>query len=96
MRAFAYSMGVIGAVTGILLLLLPTHAIAVALGVVVAWVVLQVACAFAFMEALYKGDIVEYRTTPRSYAVAQRIVVSWRARYFMQSYLRLAAHVSRP
>lgn len=92
MRHLAYNLGVVGAVTGLLLLLLPAHAIAVALGVVAVWVLLQIGCAFAFMKALYRGDIAEYRTEPRSYAVAQRGVVGWQARYFMQSYLRLAKH----
>jgi hypothetical protein len=89
-RILAYNLSVVGAVTGLLLLLLPSHAFAVALAVVAAWIVLQLVCAFAFMAALYKGDIVEYRSTPRSYAVARRSLVGWRARHFMQSYLRLA------
>jgi hypothetical protein len=67
----------------------PGHPLAVMAAVILAWVVGQLICAYAFMKALYNGDIVEYRTEPRSYGLASRSTANWRARSFMASYLRV-------
>lgn len=90
LRNLLTEVGATGALSGIILVILPQHPVAAIAAVVVAWVGFQFTCAFAFMKALYHGDIVEYRTEPRSYAVAPHITVSPLARRFLVSYLRVA------
>ena len=90
LRNLLSELGLVGGATATLLAAFPHHAVAVGITVVVSWVLVQLWCAYSFMAALYHGDIVEYRTNPRTYALASRAVVNWRARRFMMSYLRIA------
>lgn len=89
-RLFISELGVVGAASALGLTLFSVHPVVVMVTIIVTWVVFQLSCAYAFMAALYRGDIVEYRTKPRSYAIAPRGTVSWLARRFLMSYLRVA------
>jgi hypothetical protein len=90
-RHFLGDLVAVGVMTALMLLACPSHPIAVIVVVVLAWVGLQLMGAYSFMRALYQGDIVEYQGEPRRYAVAPQGRASWRARRFMESYLRVAA-----
>lgn len=98
MRHFLVDLVMVGVVTAAMLILVPGHPLAAMGAIIVAWVIGQIICAYAFMKALYNGDIVEIRTDPRSYAVPPRSKANWRARRFMASYLRIAppAHTVEP
>jgi hypothetical protein len=87
-RYFIAELLVIGAVTAALLTLSPSHPFAAPLAVVVGWVALQIVSAFSFMRALYRGDVVEHKGSPRRYSVAPRATVSWYTRRFMALYLK--------
>lgn len=89
-RFFIGELGTVGVVTALGLTLFPRHPVLVMVTIVVTWVVFQLICVYAFMAALYRGDIVEYRTKPRSYAIAPRASINWRARRFLMSYLQVA------
>jgi hypothetical protein len=89
-RYFLSELALVGLATAAMLIVCPNHGVAAMAAVVVTWVLFQLGCAYSFMGALYRGDIVEYPTTPRTYAVAPRGTVNWCARRFMVSYLRVA------
>jgi hypothetical protein len=79
-----------GALTALALIVVPQHPAAAIAAVVVAWIGFQLSGAYAFMKALYHGDIVEYPTEPRSYSIAPHGHAGALARRFMRSYLRVA------
>lgn len=81
---------VVAAATAFLLIEVPGHPIAVILAIDLVWIVLQLVGACAFMIALYRRDILEFRSNPRTYALAPRAKVLWLARHFMLLYLRTA------
>jgi hypothetical protein len=93
MRHFLVDLVMVGVVTAAMLVMVPGHPLAAMGAIIAAWVIGQIICAYAFMKALYNGDIVEFRTEPRSYALAPRGKANWRARRFMSSYLRVAPAV---
>jgi hypothetical protein len=83
-------VGATGALAALALAAVPGHPVAVVAAIVLAWVGFVLSGAYAFMRALYHGDIVERRTVPRSYSIAPRAEVSPMARRFMVSYLHVA------
>ena len=68
-------------------ILAPAHPIASAASVVGSWLLFQIVCAWSFMRALYRGDILEYSGPPNRYAPAPRARISPYARHFLFSYL---------
>jgi len=89
-RHLLRELPVVAAATAFLLIEVPGHPITVILVIGLAWIVLQLIGAVAFMIALYRHDILEFRSTPRTYAIAPRAKVFWLARRFMLLYVRTA------
>jgi hypothetical protein len=87
---------VVAAATVFLLIEVPDHPIAVILAIDLVWIVLQLVGACAFMIALYRHEILEFQSTPLTYALAPRAKVGWLARRFMLLYLRAGPYSNTP
>lgn len=81
-----------GGISALLFALFPGNAAAVYAAVVLAYLILQLASAFAFCLAIYRGEIHEHRHSERdiTFTVSRKARRNWLVMRHLRAYLTIA------